>query len=285
MLSPDEIALDKFSSKPVSSDDIIASTNSNSYLNYIYNKYNNKVHDEIAGDVEKNTLRQELIKMFENDLQLNCIKDDLTIPSNTNDDDDDIIDVKKNLTYSGSCIAPENYSIAPMIDNFVSNENDELLTDSYYEPSYFTTTFTKTNTTTTNNTEELLNNNKNNYKNNSSFLSSSITKLSLENLAPNLQKNCYKELIRNKTVICDADLLLYSYMQQKSLNYTNENDIIEDDEYIEINCDNYNSEVDEYEIVDINTNDYMNIIDKKYGSIKIDNDNKNKIIDDNVEYF
>ena len=74
-------------------------------------------------------------------------------------------------------------------------------------------------------------------------------------------------------------------MQQKSLNYTNENDIIEDDEYIEINCDNYNSEVDEYEIVDINTNDYMNIIDKKYDSIKIDNDNKNKIIDDNVEYF
>ena len=51
MLSPDEIALDKFSSKHVSSDDIIASTNSNSYLNYIYNKYNNKVHDEIAGDV------------------------------------------------------------------------------------------------------------------------------------------------------------------------------------------------------------------------------------------
>ena len=267
MKSSDELALDEFSSKIVTNDGVCATN----YLNFIYSKY--RTESKTSGDTEKNMLREELIKIFEDDLQLNSTHDKL--PDNIiNNNDEDIIDIKKNLTYSGSCVSSENCSIPPMIDNFVDSNGDEILATSCYQPSYFattttTTTTTKTNATNSNNNNETTfdtfhNDVKSNHENNVS-LNSSITKLTLGNLiAPNLsQQNYYEEIVRNKTVTCDADLLLYSYMQQKSLNYANESDLIED-EYIEINYDDYNiSEGDEYEIVDISNNDFLNIMNAK----------------------
>ncbi len=288
MKSPDELALDEFSSKVVTNDDVCATN----YLNFIYSKY--RTESKTSGDEEKNMLREELLKIFEDDLQLNSTQDKLP-DNNIDNNDEDIIDIKKNLTYSGSCISSENCSIPPKIDNFIDSNDDEILTTSYYQPSYFATTTTTTITTKTNtinnnnNSNDTIfdifhNDDKSNHVNNVS-LNSSITKLTLGNLiAPNLsQQNYYEEMVRNKTVTCDADLLLYSYMQQNSLNYVNEIDLIED-EYIEINYDDYNvSEGDEYEIVD--NNDFLNIMNAKLENIKFVNGIENKTSEDTVEFF
>ena len=288
MKSSDELALDEFSSKIAINDDVCATN----YLNFIYSKY--RTESKTSDNTEKNLSREKIIRIFEDELQLNSIQDKL--PDDIiNNNDEDIIDIKKNLTYSGSCVASEYCSISPMIDNFVDSNDDELLTTSCYQPSYFsttTTTTTTTNATNSNNNETAFdifrNDGKNNHGNNVS-LNFRIANLTLGNLvvAPNLpQQNYYEEMIRNKAVTCDADLFLYSYMQQKSLNSANENDPIED-EYVEINYDDDNSisEDDEYELVDINNYDLLNVMNEKLGNIKFVHNIENKTSDEVVEFF